>query len=93
VDFHVSIQLGNNSWNVHYNLGLCYTQLHQLQPAIQELRQAVLLEPTSLPAKYALGIALPQARLSQLSKSLRARKALASATANWEFSGLACRAF
>jgi Flp pilus assembly protein TadD len=65
-----------------------------LQPAIQELRQAVLLEPTSLPAKYALGIALPQAGAAKPAiQVLAARKALASATANWEFSGLACRAF
>jgi tetratricopeptide (TPR) repeat protein len=73
VDFHESIQLGNNSWNVHYNLGLCYTQLHQLQPAIQELWQAISLEPTSLPAEYALGIACcSQAMLRQRFKSWKA---------------------
>src|SRR4029077_19756577 len=53
-----SIQLGNNSAPVHYNLGIAHLQSNRPDDGIRELRSAMALDPTFLAAAYPLGVAL-----------------------------------
>jgi Tfp pilus assembly protein PilF len=57
-DFQKSIQLGEDSSDIHYNLGLAYVQDRQVASAIQEFRKAASLDPRYIPAQYALGMTL-----------------------------------
>ena len=56
--FQKSIQLGNNSAHVHYNLGLAFLKTHQFGAGVGELQRAMAIDPKSASAPYALGVAL-----------------------------------
>jgi len=57
-DFQRSVELGNRSASVQYNLGLAFMQKDQRQAGIQAFRQAVSLDPSYYPAQFALATAL-----------------------------------
>ncbi|MGH9438630.1 MAG: tetratricopeptide repeat protein, partial [Terriglobia bacterium] len=57
-DFQKSIQLGNHSAAIRYNLGLAYLRSHQPRAGIEELRKSLATNPKYQPAQYALGVAL-----------------------------------
>ncbi len=57
-DFGRSIELGNNSADVHYYLGLAYLSTHASSSAIRELHAAIQRDPRFVSAKSALGVAL-----------------------------------
>jgi superkiller protein 3 len=56
--FQKSIQLGNNSAGVHYNLGLAFLRTQQFETGLRELRRAMVTDPKFGAAPYALGVAL-----------------------------------
>jgi tetratricopeptide (TPR) repeat protein len=56
--FQKSIQLGNDSAYIHYNLGLALLRTRQLGSALEEFRTAMSADPKFAPARYALGVAL-----------------------------------
>lgn len=58
IDFRRSIQLGNASAIVHYNLGLAYLQDRQVELGIRELRRAIARDPRLKAARYNLAVAL-----------------------------------
>lgn len=71
INFQKSIQLGNDTPNLRYILGLAYLKNNQPDAGIRELKLAVTREPAFTAARYALGLALldagqPQEALASL---------------------------
>ncbi|MGH9326935.1 MAG: tetratricopeptide repeat protein [Terriglobia bacterium] len=69
--FQKSIQLGNDTPNVRYILGLAYLKAKQPASGIREFHLALTREPAFTAARYALGLALldagqPQEALTSL---------------------------
>jgi tetratricopeptide (TPR) repeat protein len=56
--FRRSIELGNRSGTVHYNLGLAYLRKGQRTQAIQEIKQALTIDPKLKSGLYTLAVAL-----------------------------------
>src|SRR5690348_10400252 len=56
--FRESIQKGNNSAAVHYNLGLALARSNNNDSGITEFKTALALDPNYSLATYALGVAL-----------------------------------
>ena len=56
--FQKSIQLGNNSAPVRYNLGLALLKTRQFEAGLRELRGAMAIDPKFAAAPYAIGVAL-----------------------------------
>src|SRR5438876_875808 len=54
--FRDSIQKGNNTAVVHYNLGLAYVRSHRADSGITELKAALTIDPNYSLAMYALGV-------------------------------------
>jgi len=54
--FRNSIQKGNNTAVVHYNLGLAYVRSHQDDFGIAELKAALAIDPNYSLAMYSLGV-------------------------------------
>jgi tetratricopeptide (TPR) repeat protein len=63
--FRRSLELGNDSPNLHYYLGLAYVQHQELEAGIRELRRALSLNPGLFQAEPALGVALVNAGQSR----------------------------
>jgi tetratricopeptide (TPR) repeat protein len=58
VHFRKSIELGNDTPVMRYNLALSYLKDNQLGSAITELKRAVAKNPEFVAARYTLGVAL-----------------------------------
>jgi tetratricopeptide (TPR) repeat protein len=56
--FQKSIQLGNNSAPVRYNLGLALLKTRQFEAGLRELRGVMAIDPKFAAAPYALGVTL-----------------------------------
>jgi tetratricopeptide (TPR) repeat protein len=56
--FRDSIQKGNNTAVVHYNLGLAYVRSDKSDSGMAELKAALSIDPNYSLAMYALGVAL-----------------------------------
>ena len=61
-DFQQSIHLGNDSADVHYNLGIAYLKSGQPEDGIRELRLALAKDPKYWAPAYPLGVALLDVR-------------------------------
>lgn len=57
-DFRQSIELGNRSALVHYNLGLAYLKQNEMSEGIGELKRAADMDLKLKSAQYALAVAL-----------------------------------
>jgi tetratricopeptide (TPR) repeat protein len=75
-NFQRSIRLGNNSANVHYDLGLSYLQLKKPALGTREIQIALSLNPKLESARYTLAVVLLDAGRSQeaLQQLLRLRE-------------------
>jgi len=58
--FRTSIELGNESGDIHYNLALAFLQGDRREEGIAELKRALAKEPKFAAALYALGVTLLQ---------------------------------
>lgn len=58
IHFRKSIELGNDTPLIRYNLALSYLKDHQPEPAMRELKIALAKDPQFTAARYALGVAL-----------------------------------
>jgi tetratricopeptide (TPR) repeat protein len=56
--FQRSIELGNRSATVHYNLGLTYLRQHQYALGVEALRKALTIDPELQSGRYTLAVAL-----------------------------------
>lgn len=57
-DLERMLDMGIDSAEIRYNLGLAYMSLGKVSAAIQELRQSVAIDPVSAESNHALGLAL-----------------------------------
>jgi len=60
--FRQSIRLGNNSAEVHYNLGLVDLRAHNVSQGVRELQHALSIDPNLKSALYTLALTLLDAR-------------------------------
>jgi len=63
--FRRSIELGNNSATIHYNLGLSYLQRHNSALGAREIQKALSMDPKLESARYTLAVVLLEAGRSQ----------------------------
>ena len=60
-DFHRSIQLGNNSAAVYYDLGLADLRMHNVTQGVREIERALSIDTTLKSALYTLAVTLIEA--------------------------------
>ena len=59
--FRRSLELGNNSATIHYNLGLSYLQRHSTALGAREIQKAISIDPKLESARYTLAVVLLEA--------------------------------